>query len=42
MRRENNKNYFIQLKELRKKQKIKKSKEILKKYKDPIYYFSKK
>ena len=34
MRRENNKNYFIQLKELRKKQKIKKSKEILKKYKD--------
>ena len=34
MRRENNKNYFIQLKELRKKQKIKKSKEILKKFKD--------
>ena len=34
MRRENNKNYFIQLKKQRKKQKMKKSKEILKKYKE--------
>ena len=34
MRRENNKKYFVELKELRKRQKIKKSKEILERYKD--------